>query len=569
MANAAHYLASDKCDWVAGHVLNVGMWTAASALPAFRMRLPRFGDRMEFAPSAHTSQHWRLTKPAASGTRGMVVSQSKNASEAGVAVLDAGGNAVDAAVATALALAAVEPWNSGLGGVGHAVVHRAGQDCAETVDFGPTAPAALDAMRFKLTGRMAADLFAWPEVEGDANIHGPLSFVIPSAVAGLAEMHGRWGRLPLAEIAAPSVALARRGLPQDWYTLLKVAVSAPVLRKYPESASIYLRDGMPPVPPYQGALSYFRLGRLSETLEQLARAGWRDFYEGEIASSMVADAKAMDGVLSANDLSHCRARVVPAREVSCRTHTLQTSGPLTAAPTAADVVRQMAGAGIAAAPDAQWYVTLARALKGAYARRLATLGETEPQAAESCTTHISVCDEEGTMVAMTTTLLSSMGSRVVLPGTGVLMNNGVMWFDPRPGQPNSIAPGKRPLTNMFPVILRRGKEPWIATGASGGRRIMAAVLQLVSFVGDFGMTPEAAAHQPRIDVSGPDKVTADGRLAPDILRALQADGATEIVEHAVLPINFACPNLLMDQHGVRVGISDAASPWSAAVAQAS
>ena len=134
---------------------------------------------MDFTPSSHTTQNWRLTKPAASGRRGMVVSQSKNASEAGVAVLDAGGNAIDAAVATALALAAVEPWNSGLGGVGHAVVHRAGQARAETVDFGPTAPAALDAKRFKLTGRIAADLFGWPEVEGDANIHGPLSFVIP------------------------------------------------------------------------------------------------------------------------------------------------------------------------------------------------------------------------------------------------------------------------------------------------------------------------------------------------------------------------------------------------------
>ena len=97
---------------------------------------------------------------------------------------------------------------------------------------------------------------------------------------------------------------------------------------------------------------------------------------------------------------------------------------------------------------------------------------------------------------------------------------------------------------------------------------MAAVLQLVSFVADFGMSPEAAAHQPRIDVSDPNKVTADRRLAPDILRALQADGPLDIVEHAVLPINFACPNLIAQAAGARTGISDAASPWSAAVAQA-
>src|SRR5882724_10650441 len=158
---------------------------------------------MNFTPAPHITQHWHLTKPAASGKRGMVVSQSKNAAEAGVAVLDAGGNAIDAALATALALAAVEPWNSGLGGIGHALVHRAGEARADAVDFGPTAPAGLDPSRFKLTGKVAADLFGWPGVEGDMNIHGPLSFAVPSAIAGYAEMHRRWAKLPLAEIAAP------------------------------------------------------------------------------------------------------------------------------------------------------------------------------------------------------------------------------------------------------------------------------------------------------------------------------------------------------------------------------
>src|SRR3954463_13829123 len=182
--------------------------------------------RMQFTPAPHITQNWQLTKPAASGRRGMVVSQAKSAAEAGVAVLDAGGNAIDAAIATALALATVEPWNSGLGGIGHAVVHRAGEARAETVDFGPTAPLALNPNLFKLTGKVAADLFGWPEVEGDVNIHGPLSFVIPSAPAGYEEMHRRWGKLPLPELAAPAIALAKRGLPQDWYTTLKIANSA-------------------------------------------------------------------------------------------------------------------------------------------------------------------------------------------------------------------------------------------------------------------------------------------------------------------------------------------------------
>jgi gamma-glutamyltranspeptidase/glutathione hydrolase len=522
---------------------------------------------MQFTPAPHVTQNWHLAKPAASGKRGMVVAQTKSAAEAGVAVLAAGGNAIDAAIATAFALSTVEPWNSGLGGIGHAVVHRAGQARAETVDFGPTAPAGLDPSRFKLTGRTATDLFAWPEVEGDSNIHGPLSFVIPSAVAGYAEMHGRWGKLPLAEIITPAIALARRGLPQDWYTTLKVANSAAILRNYPESARVYLRGGLPPLAPYQGALSYFPLGNLGDTLARLQQAGWRDFYEGEIAARIIADVAQMGGVMSAQDLRGCRACVSPATEVPWRGRTLQLSGPLTAAPTAADVLRRMTDARFGKEPDAAWYVALARALKAAYAQRLTSLGDAEPIAAESCTTHITVADADGTMIALTTTLLSSMGSRVVLPATGILMNNGVMWFDPSPGQPNSIGPGKRPLTNMFPIILRDGAAPFVAAGASGGRRIMAAVLQLMSFVADFGMTPERAAHQPRIDVSGPDRVTADRTLAPDILSALQADGPTEIVEHGVLPLNFACPSLIRQADGARTGIGDAASPWSAAVAQ--
>src|SRR5689334_3761479 len=215
---------------------------------------------MQYVPPPHITQHWQLSKPSATGRRGMVVAQAKGGAEAGVAVLDAGGNAMDAAVATALALAAVEPWNSGLGGIGFALVHRAGQSRAEVVDFGPRAPGRLDPSRYKLTGKIAADLFAWPEVEGDINVHGPLSFAIPSSTAGYAFMHGRWGKLPLADVIAPAQALAKRGLSQDWFTTLKVANSAAILRLYAESARTYLPNGLPPVPPYQGNPGYFRLG---------------------------------------------------------------------------------------------------------------------------------------------------------------------------------------------------------------------------------------------------------------------------------------------------------------------
>ncbi len=524
---------------------------------------------MPYIPPPHVTQNWQLSKPSAKGRRGMVVSQAKGAADAGVAVLDAGGNAIDAAVATALALATHEPWNSGLGGIGFALVHRAGQKRAEVVDFGPRAPAHTDPARYKLTGRMTTDLFAWPEVEGDINIHGPLSVAIPSSVAGYEYMHRQWGKLPLAEVIAPAVALAQRGLPQDWYTALKVATSASAIKRYPTTATVYLPNGLPPVPPYQGKPGFFRQGNLPATLERLAKAGLRDFYEGEIAASVVADIRELGGVVSLEDLRNCQARTWLAEEVGWRGRTLQLTGGLTAAPTLRRVLEGMADAPYGgSAPSAAWYRALARVMKAAYAERLAGLGESEPLAAESCTTHLTACDAEGNTVAMTTTLMSSFGSRLLLPQSGVLLNNGMMWFDPRPGMPNSIAPGKRPLCNMLPIMLTEGGRPFLAAGASGGRRIMAAVFQLMTFIADFGMDVETAADHPRIDVSSADSASADRRLPSAVLDVLAADGPLEVVEHSAVPINFACPNVIVQSaDGTRTGISDAASPWSGAVAQ--
>src|SRR5450759_4868790 len=159
---------------------------------------------MQYTPKPHDTMHWQLTKPSAKGRRGMVASQARSAAEAGVAILDAGGNAIDAAVGTALALATAEPWNSGLGGIGFALVHRAGQKNADVVDFGPVAPHKANPKQFKLTGRMTTDLFAWPEVEGDINIHGPLSIAVPSSGAGYHKLHSTWGKLTFAAVVEPA-----------------------------------------------------------------------------------------------------------------------------------------------------------------------------------------------------------------------------------------------------------------------------------------------------------------------------------------------------------------------------
>jgi gamma-glutamyltranspeptidase / glutathione hydrolase len=156
----------------------------------------------------------------------------------------------------------------------------------------------------------------------------------------------------------------------------------------------------------------------------------------------------------------------------------------------------------------------------------------------------------------------------VLAGTGILMNNGVMWFDPRPGRPNSMAPGKRALTNMCPVVAMRGGRPWFGLGASGGRRILAAVLQMASFVVDFGMDPLAAAHHPRVDVNGSNRFGVDYRMPSPILERLLAKPGASLVEHSVFPTRFACPNMVLrGVDGVNWGITDVMSPWSGAVAE--
>jgi len=220
-------------------------------------------------------------------------------------------------------------------------------------------------------------------------------------------------------------------------------------------------------------------------------------------------------------------------------------------------------------PHADAFIAYARILREGYAERLSTMSETSDHRDPSTTTHLNVIDRHGNMVALTQTLLSVFGSKVVLPGTGVLMNNGIMWFDPRPGSPNSLAPNKRPLTNMCPMIVRRNGKAWFAIGASGGRKILPAVYQISSFLIDHAMSLEDAFHQPRIDASGGDSVGVDPRLSSTIRESLAQQFPTVETELVVYPTNFACPSAVLQdpQTGMHFGIADVMSPWSGAVAE--
>lgn len=513
----------------------------------------------------HTSQNWIVRKPAVSSRGGVVSSQCLTAAQVGARVLADGGNAVDAAVAAGFALTAIEPWNSGLGGIGYMLVYLAKERRVQVVDFSPISPRGINLADFPLTGGFTTELFTWPTVKDDRNIHGPLSFAVPGDVDGLGLALERFGTRSFADMIQPAIGLARDGIPVDWFLTLKVAAMARELSRYPFTRDVWLPHGFPPVTSYGHAQARLELKGLAATLEQLARRGRRDLYDGEIAASIARDVQSMGGVLSADDLRNYRARVVDPIESNYRGTSIALAPQLTGGPSMAQVLERLGAMQFTPdGPHVDAFVAYAKALREAYAVRLEKMGESKDDRDATCTTHLNAVDRDGNMVALTKTLLSVFGSKVVLPGTGILMNNGMMWFDPRQGTPNSLGPSKRPLTNMCPVIVRRGDQPWFAIGGSGGRKIFPAVLQISSFLIDHGLGLEDAFHQPRIDASGGDKVGLDPRLPATVQQAIGSLAPTQLTEHVVYPTNFACPSAVLrdPKSGELFGMSDVMSPWS-------
>jgi gamma-glutamyltranspeptidase/glutathione hydrolase len=413
---------------------------------------------------------------------------------------------------------------------------------------------------------VGGDLFGWPRVAEDRNVHGPLSIAVPGHVDGLGLAHEKFGSLPWATLLAPAVEHAERGMPVDWFTTLRVAMTARELARYPTTAPVWLPVGFAPVTPPGAEPTRIRAPNLAETIRRLAVAGRRDFYEGAIAKKLAADLEKLGSPLRGDDLAAYRARLVEPLAFEHGGVRVFTAGGLTAGPTLAkalSAVGRVKLGGKTPGPDA--YAAYAQGLSAAYEERFATMGDVRDAAAPACTTHLNVVDAEGNAVALTQTLLSLFGSKMLMPETGILMNNGVMWFDPRPGGPNAIGAGKRPLSNMCPAVATRDGMPWLAIGASGGRKIVGAVAQLISFMADFGMDVETAAHQPRIDVSGEDSIRVDTRLDDAVAEAIAKHFPIRRAEHTVLPVNYACPCAIqIGANGERVGITDVMTPGSGA-----
>ncbi|HEX9768023.1 MAG TPA: gamma-glutamyltransferase [Kiloniellales bacterium] len=512
-----------------------------------------------------TIEQWRIDKPVVRSAGGVVAAQNAVAARVGAGILRAGGNAVDAAVATAFALAVVEPWMSGLGGCGYLLSYQSETAAVAAIDFGTAAPRALDPGAFTLEpgGAFDSDLFGWPRVSGDRNVHGPLSIGLPGTVAGLALAHQRFGRLPWREVLQPAIELAGQGHRVDWWSTLRIAGEAAQLRLYEAAAAVYLPGGLPPVAPADGSLA-LDLGALAATLERLATAGARDFYQGEIARALAGDVAAAGGWLSADDLADYRALAVAPRTVARGGAEIHLLDGLNAGPTFAAALARLPLLP-AGPPQAAGFAALAQALWSAYQDRLARLGHDGDRAGQASTTHVSVADREGNLVALTNTLLSLFGSKVLSRSTGVLLNNAIMWFDPTPGRPNSIAAGRRPLSNMCPLVVTRGAAPWFALGASGGRRILSAVFQLAAFMVDCGLSPDEAVRHPRLNVDGGPFVEADPRLDRSIIEAVAAVLPLSQVEALVSPNHYANPLIAGREGETAFGAAQLPSPVSAAV----
>ncbi len=372
----------------------------------------------------------------------------------------------------------------------------------------------------------------------------------------------------------PAAELAEEGLLVDWYAALLIASATRMLAANPTAAATFLEEGRWPTISSWTALQQKRVdlsrhGRDSpphrragaaRVLRRRARARHRPRREQAPAAASPRE-----------DLRGYRAVLEEPHAIPYRGGAIHVAPELTAGPTLAHCLSLLAEAPLSGGrqPDAAAYLAYARALAEGYRWRLANMGDVDAEGARTgpaCTTHFNVVDRHGNICAVTQTLLSIFGSKVMLPESGLLMNNGILWFDPEPGKPNSMEPGKRCLMNVCPVIGEHGGRRF-ALGASGGRRIMPAVMQLVSFLVDYGMSLEEAFHHPRIDLSGGDAAIADETLPAAVHAALAAHFKLVPGRRTVFPYLFACPAGVLREGELNVGATEIMSPWGDAVAE--
>ncbi|MEA2874815.1 MAG: gamma-glutamyltranspeptidase / glutathione hydrolase [Hyphomicrobiales bacterium] len=499
---------------------------------------------------------------------GMVVAQEGTAARVGLDILKRGGNAVDAAVATGFALAVTLPRAGNLGGGGFMLIRLAKEQKTIALDYRETAPAATTPEVF-LNPQGLAD----PSKSRDSG----LAVGVPGTVAGLAYAHEHYGsgRLALADLIAPAIALARDGIAVE-DDLADSLPRTTRLRRYASSRAIFLRpDG-----------SNFERGDrlvqrdLAGTLEAIARDGPRAFYEGSIAENIAKAVRNEGGRMNVADLAGYKPAERQALTGTYRGHEILAMPPPSSGGVhLIELLNVLEGFDLAAmgAGSADMIQIEAEAMKIAFADRAEYLGDpaftsvpvasliAKKYAAElrkgisvdrarpaadvrrvdpappegDQTTHFSVVDKDGNAVADTYTLNFSYGLGLVAEGTGVLLNNELDDFAARPGAPNAFglvggaanapASGKRPLSSMAPTIVLKDGRVELVTGSPGGPRIITTVLGMLLDVIDFGMNIAEATDAPRVHHQWrPDELRVERGLSPDTLRLLRAKGQNVI-----------------------------------------
>lgn len=505
-------------------------------------------------------EHWRVAKPAVSSPDGMVASQHWLASRAGACVLHAGGNAVDAALATALALGAVEPWMCGLGGSGLMTVWLEAEGRAFTVDFQGVLAAATDPADYPVDPDGPETLMGFPTVRGEANVAGPRSITVPGAAAGFDAALSRWGTTGMCEVAAPAIELARAGVTADWHATMQAALAMDLLARDPASARNYLPGGRP-VPPE----AHLHLPGLADTLEAYAEGGAESFYRGPLAERLTLDFAGIGSSITADDLAAYQPVVAEAETTDYRGATLHRLGETSGGARLHDFLGVCERAEPVAAPTPETWATYADALEHAWTNHRTRLEPPELEPEGACTSHLGVADRHGNMVALTHTLLNRFGSGVTLPRTGLLMNNAVSYFDPRPGRPTTMRGGLRiNASNICPVVAVRGGRSLFALGASGGNHIMPAVAQAAALMLDFGMSVDAAIDHPRLDASARGSVRADPRLDAAVLERLARAHTLEVSQRLVFPKLYACLSGVARTDEGFAGATDPSQPVAAA-----
>lgn len=483
------------------------------------------------APRAAWPAEWphQATAAAVVGRTGVVASDAPLASQAGVEIMRAGGNAVDAAVAVGFALAVVYPEAGNLGGGGFATVRMADGRTA-TIDYREVAPlAAARDMFLDDSGRLT-----------DRSVVGPLASGVPGSVAGLVETHRRFGVLPLARVMAPAIRFATDGFTVDSLLARSLANHARLIARF-AGAAVFLPGGQPLAP---GAT--LRQPALAATLRAIADSGAAAFYTGGLSRTVASDLRETGTIITAEDLARYRVEARDPIRATYRGHTIVTAPPPSSGVTMVEALNILEGFdSLPPFGTARRIHLLASAFQRAfvdrnslvadpafarvptrqltdksYAAKLrASIGHRPTPTPELTramreggaphTTHYSVVDGAGNAVATTTTINDLYGSGVYLPNVGIFMNDEMDDFAGAPGRPNlfglvqgeqnAIEPGKRMLSSMLPtIVLDRAGRPLLVLGARGGPRIVTSVTQTIVNVIDHGMTLPLAINAPRI-----------------------------------------------------------------------